>query len=111
MGTICTRIFNSEFFTNAEAMNDYKNKLRYIIARYSYSTAVFGWEFFNEVSLFLHDRGIHHNFVCVLCVFFWSVSHVCLFCGCVCTLTQVDLTDNYETAVQANWISGTIFHY
>ncbi|KAL5516111.1 hypothetical protein EMCRGX_G001382 [Ephydatia muelleri] len=52
-----------EFFTNPDAMNDYKNKLRYVIARYSYSTAVFAWEFFNEV----------------------------------------DLTDNYETTVQANW--------
>lgn len=44
LNDICT-----DFFTNAEAIADYKNRLRYLVARYAYSTSVFAWEFFNEV--------------------------------------------------------------
>jgi endo-1,4-beta-mannosidase len=39
-----------EFFTDARAKADYKNRLRYLVARYGYSTAVFAWEFFNEAN-------------------------------------------------------------
>lgn len=39
-----------EFFTNEEAMHLTKNKYRYTIARWAYSTAIFAWEFFNEVN-------------------------------------------------------------
>ncbi len=37
-----------EFFTNERAMNDTKVYLRYMVARYGYSTNVFAWELFNE---------------------------------------------------------------
>ena len=38
-----------EFFTDEKAIEDTKSFLRYLIARYSYSTNLFSWEFFNEV--------------------------------------------------------------
>jgi hypothetical protein len=41
----------SEFFVDERAKADYKNRLRYIVARYGYSTSVFAWEFFNEVDI------------------------------------------------------------
>lgn len=39
----------AEFFTSEAAQNQYKNKLRYIIARWGYSTSIAAWEFFNEI--------------------------------------------------------------
>jgi hypothetical protein len=39
----------TEFFTSEEAQNKYKNKLRYVIARWGYSTSIAAWEFFNEI--------------------------------------------------------------
>jgi hypothetical protein len=38
-----------EFFTNVSAKNMYKNRLRYIVARWGYSPAIGAWEFFNEI--------------------------------------------------------------
>ena len=38
-----------EFFSNAQARELMKRKLRYIIARWGYSTSVLAWELFNEV--------------------------------------------------------------
>jgi hypothetical protein len=38
-----------EFFTNAIAKNQVKNRLRYIIARWGYATNIMGWELFNEI--------------------------------------------------------------
>jgi hypothetical protein len=43
--------YPQEFFTNEQAKMDYKNRLRYLIARYGYSTSVFAWEYFNEVDI------------------------------------------------------------
>jgi hypothetical protein len=40
-----------EFWTNASAKATYKNKLRYIIARWGYSPNVACWELFNEMNL------------------------------------------------------------
>eukprot|EP00040_Diaphanoeca_grandis_P023279 m.126331 g.126331 ORF g.126331 m.126331 type:complete len:652 (+) comp29197_c0_seq1:134-2089(+) len=37
-----------EFFTNQVAKDYFKMRLRYIVARYTQSSAVFAWEFFNE---------------------------------------------------------------
>ncbi|ACU62820.1 DUF5060 domain-containing protein [Chitinophaga pinensis] len=37
------------FFTSQQAQEKYKNKLRYIIARWGYSSSIAVWEFFNEV--------------------------------------------------------------
>lgn len=39
----------SDFFTMQSAMEKYKNKLRYVVARWGYSSSVAVWEFFNEV--------------------------------------------------------------
>jgi len=38
-----------EFFTLPEARQQYKNKLRLMVARYGYSPAIAFWEFFNEI--------------------------------------------------------------
>ncbi len=38
-----------EFFTLPEARQQYKNKLRLMVARYSYSPSIGAWEFFNEI--------------------------------------------------------------
>lgn len=40
-----------EFFTNEKAKHHYKNRLRYLVGRWGYSTHLLGWEFFNEVDL------------------------------------------------------------
>lgn len=39
----------AQFFTNAEARTLTKNKFRYIIARWGYSTSILAWELWNEV--------------------------------------------------------------
>jgi hypothetical protein len=38
-----------DFFTNTQAKNLHKNRLRYLIARYGYATSLQSWELFNEV--------------------------------------------------------------
>jgi hypothetical protein len=40
----------ADFFVNAKADAQFQKRLRYIVARWSYSTALFSWEFWNEVS-------------------------------------------------------------
>lgn len=39
----------TEFFTLAASKEKFKNRLRYIVARWGYSTSIAAWEFFNEV--------------------------------------------------------------
>lgn len=39
----------TDFFTNPEAKAKYKNKLRYIVARWGYSPSIGAFEFFNEI--------------------------------------------------------------
>ena len=39
----------TEFFTLRAAQEQYRNKLRYIVARWGYSTSIAAWEFFNEI--------------------------------------------------------------
>jgi hypothetical protein len=39
----------TEFFTLPAAQQKYKDKLRYVVARWGYSTSIAAWEFFNEV--------------------------------------------------------------
>lgn len=39
----------AKFFTLNSAQQKYKDKLRYIIARWGYSTSIAAWEFFNEI--------------------------------------------------------------
>jgi len=38
-----------EFFSKADARRLFENRLRYLVARYGYSTAIMAWELFNEV--------------------------------------------------------------
>lgn len=40
---------DEEFFVSKKARAWYKNRLRYIVARWGYSTSIAMWEFFNEV--------------------------------------------------------------
>lgn len=40
---------SEDFFINPLAKERYKNRLRYIVARWGYSTSIAMWEFFNEV--------------------------------------------------------------
>ena len=40
----------ADFFTDPEAARLFRNRLRYIVARWSYSTAVQAWQFWNEVN-------------------------------------------------------------
>ena len=39
-----------EFFTSSKAKELYKQRLRYIVARWGYSTRIMAWEFFNEIN-------------------------------------------------------------
>lgn len=43
--------FPGEFFTNEEMKSHYRDRLRYLVARWGYSTHLFAWEFWNEVDL------------------------------------------------------------
>lgn len=40
-----------QFFTNEEAKRHYRDRLRYLVARWGYSTHLLAWEFWNEVDL------------------------------------------------------------
>ena len=49
---------NREFFNSDEAKTRYRNRLRYIVARWGYSPAIGMWEFFNEIDNVQHrDRN------------------------------------------------------
>ncbi|RAJ22395.1 cellulase (glycosyl hydrolase family 5) [Pedobacter cryoconitis] len=50
----------ADFFSNDAARDRFKNKLRYCVARWGYSTHIAAWEFFNEVdnAAFTEDDGI-----------------------------------------------------
>ncbi|MGI6457305.1 MAG: DUF5060 domain-containing protein [bacterium] len=41
----------SQFFTNEEAKRHYRDRLRYLVARWGYNTHLLAWEFWNEVDL------------------------------------------------------------
>lgn len=40
----------AEFFTDESARRLFRHRLRYLVARWSYSTSVYAWQFWNEVS-------------------------------------------------------------
>jgi len=40
-----------EFWSNEEMQRLYRNKIRYLVSRYGYSTNVFAWEFWNEIDI------------------------------------------------------------
>jgi len=39
----------NDFFTNSGAKHFYQKRLRYLVARYGYSTQLLNWQFFNEI--------------------------------------------------------------
>ncbi|MCP4642035.1 MAG: cellulase family glycosylhydrolase [bacterium] len=41
----------SEYFTDETMLSAYRDRLRYLVARYGYSPSVFAWEFWNEVDI------------------------------------------------------------
>ena len=41
----------SDYFTHPRSLKAYRNRLRYLVARYGYSPGVFAWEFWNEVDI------------------------------------------------------------
>lgn len=47
-GGMCATV--SDFFTNSSTKAQYKKKLRYIVARWGYSSNIAMWEFWNEVN-------------------------------------------------------------
>jgi hypothetical protein len=47
----------TEFFSLPESRQQYKNKLRYMVARYGYSPSIAAWEFFNEVDNAMYNVG------------------------------------------------------
>lgn len=58
----------TEFFSSAQAKAKYKNRLRYIVARWGYSTSIGAWEFFNEIDNAVYNGtestvAIPHNVV------------------------------------------------
>jgi len=44
-----SQVGGAAFFTDEGAIAKYKNRLRFIVARWGYSTSIAMWEFFNEV--------------------------------------------------------------
>lgn len=47
----------NEFFTLKAAKDKYKNRLRYLVARWGYSTSLGAWEFFNEIDNSAYGGG------------------------------------------------------
>jgi hypothetical protein len=45
-----------EFFSNPKTKQLYKNKLRYMVARWGYSTKIGAWEFFNEIDNVMYAK-------------------------------------------------------
>lgn len=46
----------AEFFTLESSKQMYKNRLRYLVARWGYSTNIAAWEFFNEIDITAFDQ-------------------------------------------------------
>ncbi len=52
----------ADFFTDEKARNLFKKRLRYLVARWSYSTSLLAWELFNEIELVpLEDGFVAHQ--------------------------------------------------
>ncbi len=54
-----------EFFTDERAQRDFKNQMRYIIARWGYSTRIFAWELWSELNLAGNDANSYRQPECV----------------------------------------------
>ena len=53
----------TDFFTNAEARRLYKNRLRYLVARWGYSPALGVWEFWNEIDNVMDWQSIPEKII------------------------------------------------
>lgn len=51
----------SEFFTNSSCINFFKQRLRYIVARWGYSTSLLSYELFNEVDRYHVNNELNIN--------------------------------------------------
>jgi hypothetical protein len=47
----------AEFFSNPKSRQQYKDKLRFLVARWGYSPNVAAWEFFNEIDNVIHAKS------------------------------------------------------
>ena len=50
-----------EFFTDEEAKKHFKDLMRYIVARWGYSTHVFSWKLWSEINLVGDKNSFYHN--------------------------------------------------
>ncbi|WP_053980733.1 cellulase family glycosylhydrolase [Marinagarivorans algicola] len=60
------------FFTDSSAKQLYKDKLRYVVARWSYSSAILAWEFFNEIDNIIYSGPEHTAIVSDEAVVQWQ---------------------------------------
>jgi hypothetical protein len=51
---------SADFFVNQAAKQRYKDKLRFLVARWSYSPQIAAWEFFNEIDNVMYDGEDQH---------------------------------------------------
>ena len=61
LGTGNTAQRGENMFTGEESKTRYKNRLRYLIARYGYSTNLAYWEFFNEIDNVMYNRQTEYT--------------------------------------------------
>jgi hypothetical protein len=54
----------NEFFTNPRALRDFQNMMRYMIARWGYSTRIFAWQLWSELNL-AGTGGVYRKPECV----------------------------------------------
>ncbi len=52
---------STQLFLDGRAKDYYRDKLRYIAARYGWSTHIYGMELWSELDLIGHKKGRHHN--------------------------------------------------
>ena len=50
----------ADFFVNEKAKQRYKDKLRFLVARWSYAPQIAAWEFFNEIDNVMYDGEEQH---------------------------------------------------
>jgi hypothetical protein len=53
----------ADFFTHPEARERYKNRLRYLVARFGCSPSIAAWEFFNEIDNTAFPENIPHDVI------------------------------------------------
>ncbi len=54
-------VSDSDFFVNPQSKQQYKNKLRYFIARWGYSPSIGAWELYNEVNWWAFSKDTSNH--------------------------------------------------